>query len=84
MGFAASVGKYHLGRTIGEGNFAKVKLGFNMDTNDRVAIKIIDKKMVLDNKLMDQVYIYIYLCYFFIYFILFIFNLIFFFSCFSC
>ncbi|KAH7671765.1 Non-specific serine/threonine protein kinase protein [Dioscorea alata] len=55
MGFATSVGKYHLGRTIGEGNFAKVKLGFNMDTNDRVAIKIIDKKMVLDNKLMDQV-----------------------------
>ncbi|KAM0933799.1 putative protein kinase CAMK-CAMKL-CHK1 family [Dioscorea sansibarensis] len=55
MGFPASVGKYHLGRTIGEGNFAKVKLGFNMDTNERVAIKIIDKKTVLDNKLMDQV-----------------------------
>ncbi|KAJ0984235.1 hypothetical protein J5N97_002591 [Dioscorea zingiberensis] len=55
MGFPASVGKYHLGRTIGEGTFAKVKLGLNMDTNHKVAIKIIDKKMVLDNKLMDQV-----------------------------
>lgn len=55
MGFATSIGKYHLGRTIGEGNFAKVKLAVNTETNKNVAVKIIDKKMVLQNKLMYQV-----------------------------
>ncbi|KAG1326939.1 putative CBL-interacting protein kinase 32 [Cocos nucifera] len=55
MGYATSIGKYHLGRTIGEGTFAKVKLAVNTETNKNVAIKIIDKKMVLQNKLMHQV-----------------------------
>lgn len=55
MGFAANVGKYQLGRTIGEGTFAKVKVAVNMVTGQHVAIKIIDKQMVVDNKLMDQV-----------------------------
>ncbi|KAG1364105.1 CBL-interacting serine/threonine-protein kinase 21 [Cocos nucifera] len=55
MGYATSIGKYHLGRTIGEGTFAKVKLAVNTETNKNVAVKIIDKKMVLKNKLMYQV-----------------------------
>ncbi|KAF7812811.1 CBL-interacting serine/threonine-protein kinase 21-like isoform X2 [Senna tora] len=45
MGFASSIGKYQLGRTIGEGNFAKVKLAVNEHNGQYVAIKIIDKKM---------------------------------------
>lgn len=55
MGFATTIGKYQLGRTIGEGTFAKVKVAANTVTGQLVAIKIIDKQMVIDNKLMDQV-----------------------------
>ncbi|KAF3329642.1 CBL-interacting serine/threonine-protein kinase 21-like protein [Carex littledalei] len=55
MGFEMTVGKYHLGQTIGEGMFAKVKLAVNVETNKKVAIKIIDKAMVRQKNLMDQV-----------------------------
>nr|DAD45670.1 TPA_asm: hypothetical protein HUJ06_003900 [Nelumbo nucifera] len=55
MGFAKSIGKYQLSRTIGEGTFAKVKLALNTSTDQYVAIKIIDKQMVMENKLMEQV-----------------------------
>ncbi|XP_058067904.1 CBL-interacting serine/threonine-protein kinase 21-like isoform X2 [Magnolia sinica] len=55
MGFATNIGKYQLGRTIGEGTFAKVKVAVNTETGHSVAVKIIDKQMVMDNKLMDQV-----------------------------
>lgn len=37
-------GNYLMGNTIGEGAFAKVKVGTHMQTNEKVAIKIIDKK----------------------------------------
>lgn len=37
------IGKYKLVRTIGKGNFAKVKLAKHMPTGQEVAIKIIDK-----------------------------------------
>ncbi|KAM7535489.1 hypothetical protein Aperf_G00000088911 [Anoplocephala perfoliata] len=39
-----NVGKYKLVRTIGKGNFAKVKLAIHMATGVEVAIKIIKKK----------------------------------------
>ncbi|KAI4335450.1 hypothetical protein L6164_014094 [Bauhinia variegata] len=55
MGFANNVGKYRLGRTIGEGTFAKVKLGVNSDNGQYVAMKIIDKQMVLKSDLKYQV-----------------------------
>lgn len=55
MGYPSIVGKYHLRRTIGEGTFAKVKLAVNMETNATVAVKIIDKAMVLQKELMHQV-----------------------------
>ncbi|XP_050375058.1 CBL-interacting serine/threonine-protein kinase 21 isoform X2 [Argentina anserina] len=55
MGFANSVGKYQLGRTIGEGTFAKVKLAFDSTNGKYVAIKILDKHMVMETKLMNQV-----------------------------
>ncbi|XP_042455431.1 CBL-interacting serine/threonine-protein kinase 21-like [Zingiber officinale] len=49
------VGKYELKRTIGEGMFAKVKLGVEVESNATVAVKVIDKKTVIKNNLMYQV-----------------------------
>lgn len=37
------VGKYEIGRTLGEGTFGKVKYAVNSETAERVAIKILDK-----------------------------------------
>lgn len=54
MGYANNIGKYHLGRTIGEGTFAKVKLGVDTTNGQHVAIKIIDKQMVLESNLKYQ------------------------------
>jgi len=49
------VGKYEVGRTIGEGTFAKVKFARNTDTGDNVAIKIMAKSTILKNRMVDQV-----------------------------
>ncbi len=37
------LGQYRLGKTVGQGAFAKVKLATHRDTGDKVAIKMIDK-----------------------------------------
>ncbi|KAM7252761.1 hypothetical protein ACFE04_008270 [Oxalis oulophora] len=55
MGFVNTIGKYQLGRTIGEGTFAKVKLGVDSSNGRQVAIKIIDKHMVVESNLRFQV-----------------------------
>lgn len=49
------VGKFELGITLGEGNFAKVKLATNVRTGQQFAIKIFDKEKILKNKLVDQI-----------------------------
>lgn len=49
------VGKYELGRTIGEGSFAKVKFAKNVETGDFVAIKIVDRDQVLRHKMVEQI-----------------------------
>lgn len=49
------LGKYELGRTLGEGNFGKVKYAKNLDSGDPFAIKIVEKKRVLDLKITDQI-----------------------------
>lgn len=49
------VGKYEMGRTIGEGTFAKVKFARNSETGEPVAIKILDKDKVLKHKMAEQV-----------------------------
>ncbi|ANM70732.1 Protein kinase superfamily protein [Arabidopsis thaliana] len=49
------VGKYEVGRTIGEGTFAKVKFARNTDTGDNVAIKIMAKSTILKNRMVDQI-----------------------------
>ncbi|GMH13798.1 hypothetical protein Nepgr_015639 [Nepenthes gracilis] len=55
IGFPGNIGKYKLGRTIGEGSFAKVKLAKNVVNGQTVAIKITDKRMVIENNLIRQV-----------------------------
>ncbi|MCL7038062.1 hypothetical protein MKW94_025215 [Papaver nudicaule] len=55
MGYPNTIGRYQLGRTIGEGTFAKVKLAMNTETRQNFAIKIIDKKMVIENQMMYQI-----------------------------
>ncbi|XP_058107501.1 CBL-interacting protein kinase 32-like isoform X1 [Magnolia sinica] len=49
------VGKYEVGRTIGEGTFAKVKFAKNSETGEPVAIKILDKEKVLKHKMVEQI-----------------------------
>ncbi|CAI0542864.1 unnamed protein product, partial [Linum tenue] len=49
------VGKYEVGRTIGEGNFAKVKFARNQETGESVAIKVMAKSTILKNKMADQI-----------------------------
>ena len=49
------MGIYELSRTLGEGNFAKVKLARHVTTGDTYAIKIFDKEKILKHKLSEQV-----------------------------
>jgi serine/threonine protein kinase len=47
--------KYELGRTLGKGNFGKVKLARNVETGHYVVVKIIEKNKVIALKITDQV-----------------------------
>lgn len=49
------VGRYELGRTLGEGTFAKVKFARNVENSENVAIKILDKEKVLKHKMIGQI-----------------------------
>ncbi|KAL3653302.1 CBL-interacting serine/threonine-protein kinase 3 [Castilleja foliolosa] len=49
------IGKYEVGRTIGEGTYAKVKFARNTETGQPVAIKILDKDAVLKHKMSEQI-----------------------------
>jgi serine/threonine protein kinase len=49
------VGKYELGKTLGEGTFAKVKYARNRETGESVAIKVLDKEKILKHKMVEQV-----------------------------
>lgn len=49
------VGKYEIGRTIGEGTFAKVKFAKNTETGEAVAVKVLAKSTILKHKMVDQV-----------------------------
>ena len=54
-GIFTRVGNYELGRTLGEGTFAKVKFAKNIVTGESVAIKIIKKDKLLKHKMVEQV-----------------------------
>ncbi|KAJ9681051.1 hypothetical protein PVL29_020113 [Vitis rotundifolia] len=49
------VGRYEIGKTLGEGSFAKVKYARNSDTGDSVAIKVLDRDHVLKHKMVEQI-----------------------------
>ncbi|XVF88363.1 hypothetical protein PTKIN_Ptkin19aG0044800 [Pterospermum kingtungense] len=49
------VGKYEVGRTIGEGTFAKVKFARNTETGDSVAIKVLAKSTILKHGMVEQI-----------------------------
>lgn len=53
------VGKYEVGRTIGEGTFAKVKFARNRETGESVAMKVLAKTTILKHKMADQVLCFI-------------------------
>ena len=49
------IGDYILGEAIGEGAFAKVKLAYHTPTNEKVAIKIINKEKIDINKINKEI-----------------------------
>ncbi|KAF5190854.1 Cbl-interacting protein kinase [Thalictrum thalictroides] len=49
------VGKYEVGRTIGEGTFAKVKFAQNTETAESVAMKVLAKTTILKHKMVNQI-----------------------------
>ncbi|XP_020272426.1 CBL-interacting protein kinase 8 [Asparagus officinalis] len=52
---ARKVGKYEVGRTIGEGTFAKVKFAQNTETGESVAMKVLDRATIIKHKMVDQI-----------------------------
>ncbi|CAL9154566.1 CBL-interacting protein kinase 1-like [Musa acuminata AAA Group] len=54
-GAAPVLGKYELGRTLGEGNFGKVKHARHVETGETFAVKILDRKRILSLKVDDQI-----------------------------
>jgi serine/threonine protein kinase len=49
------VGRYELGKTIGEGSFAKVKIARDTRDGSTCAIKVLDRNHVLRHKMVEQV-----------------------------
>ncbi|KAM1760569.1 hypothetical protein ACFX12_003430 [Malus domestica] len=45
---------YELGRTLGKGNFAKVKFARNVETGENFAIKVLEKEKVLKHKMIGD------------------------------
>eukprot|EP00250_Pteridium_aquilinum_P001674 c11876_g1_i1 orf=53-499(-) len=49
------VGKYELGRILGEGNFGKVKHAKDTLTQRHVAIKILEKEKIFKERMVEQI-----------------------------
>ncbi|KAK9287940.1 hypothetical protein L1049_016385 [Liquidambar formosana] len=49
------LGKYELGRTLGEGNFGKVKFAKNVESGQGFAVKILEKNRIIDLNITDQI-----------------------------
>ena len=49
------VGKYEIHKTLGEGTFGKVKRALNVETNEWVAIKVLDKEKIQKQNMGSQV-----------------------------
>jgi len=52
---ASLLGRYEIGRTLGEGNFGKVKYARHTATGAHFAIKILDRSKILSLRIDDQV-----------------------------
>ncbi|KAF2924107.1 hypothetical protein DAI22_07g243900 [Oryza sativa Japonica Group] len=52
---AMRMGKYEMGRALGEGHFGKVKLARHADTGAAFAIKILDRQRILAMKIDEQI-----------------------------
>lgn len=49
------VGKYEMGKTLGEGTFGKVKHAINVETHEAVAIKVLDKEKIQSQNMGNQI-----------------------------
>lgn len=49
------VGKYEIGKTLGEGTFGKVKYAVNFETGEAVAIKVLDKEKIQKQNMGAQI-----------------------------
>ncbi|CAD2222068.1 serine/threonine kinase [Angomonas deanei] len=54
MGPPKRLGKYELGKTLGSGNFSKVKLAKDTETGKQWAIKVIDKEQLVRERMEEQ------------------------------
>ncbi|KQK15021.1 hypothetical protein BRADI_1g20160v3 [Brachypodium distachyon] len=52
---AMRMGKYEMGRTLGEGHFGKVRLARHADDGRAFAIKILDRQRILAMKIHEQI-----------------------------
>jgi len=52
---ASLLGRYEIGRTLGEGNFGKVKYARHTATGAHFAIKILDRSKILSLRIDDQI-----------------------------
>ena len=49
------IGHYIVKQTIGSGTFSKVKLGVNRTTNQKVAIKLLDKSKIVEKDDLERI-----------------------------
>ena len=49
------IGNYIISSTLGEGTFSKVKLGVHLPTQQKVAIKILDKSKIKDESDIERI-----------------------------
>lgn len=52
---ASLLGRYEIGRTLGEGNFGKVKYARHIASGGHFAIKILDRSKILSLRIDDQI-----------------------------
>lgn len=52
---AQRIGKYQIVKTLGEGSFGKVKLAYHISTGQRVALKIINRKVLAKSDMQGRV-----------------------------
>eukprot|EP00118_Oscarella_pearsei_P001406 m.7359 g.7359 ORF g.7359 m.7359 type:complete len:620 (+) comp18475_c0_seq1:293-2152(+) len=54
LGKGKTIGGYLIGKTIGEGSFAKVKEAVHLLTNQKVAVKVLEKTVAMSNSYLQR------------------------------